>query len=82
MMFSMSIALSFLFGSCWLFVEMVNDITHDLAHFEGNETIDWNKPSMKLHFMNSIQLYSDVKQLSRQVARKLKDQGFGGAVFS
>lgn len=65
MLFCTSAVISFWLGSCWLFMEMVKDITNDLAHFNGDASANWNGPTMNMHFVNTIKLYLDAKQLGR-----------------
>lgn len=69
-----TIFLNFLFGSCWLFIDMAEDITKDLAAFSADvkstekraELVERRRRRRRRQlverFCDIIQLYSDAKQ--------------------
>lgn len=63
-LFSASTVLSFLVGSCWLFIEIVDDITTDVNHLNGDATSDESIRILKMRFHDVIEIYLDVKQLT------------------
>lgn len=56
--------LCFLVGSCWIFIEITEDITKDLKHLKRNKETDRNNRKIKMRFFKIVQLFSDAKQLS------------------
>ena len=49
---------SIIFGSCWLFIFIAEDIAKDLANFNSNETTNENLK----RFCDVVQMYSDAKE--------------------
>lgn len=55
--------LSLVFGSCWFFIFITNDINRDLAAFKtAIETPNENQSDLTKRFCNLVQIYSDVKE--------------------
>lgn len=56
--------LNFVFGSCWLFNFIAEDITQDIAGFNFivRTTSDGDRTGLTKHFCNIVQIYSDVKE--------------------
>lgn len=57
--------LNFVFGSCWLFIFIAEDITKDLAAFNTitkTTTSDENRAEVIKHFCDIVQNYTDAKQ--------------------
>lgn len=52
------------FGSCWLFVSFVNDITNDLPQMNAIKSQRPNYNKRNSRFCRRVQDYSDLKQLS------------------
>lgn len=63
---------AFFIGSCWLCIVFVNDVASDLSLMNFGNASDENNGNhsnsderlMKRRFFNTVQYYSDVKQLS------------------
>lgn len=55
---------SLLFGSCWIFITIAQDITHDVAAFNFTATIISNKNRAELEerFRGMVHIYSETKQ--------------------
>lgn len=58
-----SIFISFLFGSCWLFITIIRDITNDLMEFNCKQTSKSSEQNLKVQFHSIVELYVDGKQL-------------------
>lgn len=62
--FSVSSVVSFLIGSCWMLTTIVEDIANDFSFLNERQSQDEKRKSIKRHFLNIVQLYSDANQLS------------------
>ena len=62
-----------LIGFCWLSIAIVEDISSDLLELDFScGKLNQNHQLMKQRFSNIIQLYSEVKQLSKRFFLKPK----------
>lgn len=61
--------LSLIFGSCWLFICMAEDITQDVVEFSFIVTTstDENRTELSKRFCDLIQIYSDAKEYARKL---------------
>lgn len=64
MLFNALALFCFVVGSCWIFIEITEDITDDLKHLKRNKQTDRSNRKIKKHFFRIVQLFSDAKQLS------------------
>lgn len=55
---------SFFFGSAWLIICGLDDLSHDLVGLNGNETPNQSHTKAKEHLCRIIRFYQDIKQLS------------------
>lgn len=72
-LFGGTTAISFLVGSCWLFITILDDITNDLNKLNGR-----NRKKLQ-HFREIIVCYADVKQLSHlnhDISNSIYSNGF------
>lgn len=54
--------LSLFFDSCWLFIFVAEDITHDLTAFNSDQAENEMLVERLKRFCDIVQLYSDAKQ--------------------
>lgn len=56
--------LNFVFGACWLFIFIVEDITKDVAGFSNVITTikDEDRSKLTERFCHIVQIFSDAKQ--------------------
>lgn len=63
---------SFLIGSCWLFISFMKDLTNDLGFLNvGGSKTNESRRKMKQRFCKIIQDYLSVKELSRHSRKKV-----------
>ena len=63
-------SISLLIGLPWVFSTFAEDITHELAFLNGKNLSSYrNGSEFKKRFCNSIELYSDLKELSCRKSR-------------
>lgn len=63
--------MSFLIGSCWIIIVCIKDISNDLSFLKPDEISNKSAADLKEPFCNIVKLYSDVKELSKIVYKKL-----------
>lgn len=72
MVYGVTLFVNTVFGACWLFIHIAEDITKELSAFNNDiETSKENRVELSKRFCDLIQVYSDANQLSHNIYTKI-----------